>query len=90
MMRIEGSRLALEGRIDMDSVPGLLADAAGQIGAGVTEIDLSDVTEADSAALALLLEWRRQAAIVGNDVKIRNLPGGLAALADLYGVQKYL
>jgi phospholipid transport system transporter-binding protein len=90
MMRREGARLVLEGRVDMDVVPRLLAEGAGRIDVEIDEIDLSGVTEVDSAALALLLEWRRQAASAGAKVRITNIPQSLAALADLYGMREFL
>jgi len=38
------------------------------------------------AAVALLLEWRREAARLGKGLSFANLPANLLALADLYGV----
>jgi phospholipid transport system transporter-binding protein len=49
-------------------------------------IDFSSVTEADSAALALLLDWSRRARASGAQIHLRSLPPGLAALADVYGI----
>ena len=40
----------------------------------------------DSAAVALLLEWRREAARLGKGLNFVNLPANLLALAELYGV----
>ena len=51
---------------------------------GVTLVDLAGVTEVDSSAVSLLLEWRRQ--VKGAALRFANLPPALKSLADLYGV----
>ena len=53
-------------------------------------VDLSGVTEVDSAAVSLLLEWRRAAARANRRVDFFNLPNNLRSLADLYGVSRLL
>jgi phospholipid transport system transporter-binding protein len=40
--------------------------------------------------VALLLEWRRQAAARGKRLEFVNLPPNLLALADLYGVAEII
>lgn len=49
-------------------------------------IDLSAVSEVDSSAVALLLKWRREARRLGKRLEFINIPGNLAALAELYDV----
>jgi phospholipid transport system transporter-binding protein len=49
-------------------------------------VDLSGVTEVDSAAVSLLLEWRRAAAAANRRIAYTNVPANLQSLADLYGV----
>jgi phospholipid transport system transporter-binding protein len=53
-------------------------------------VDLSAVTEVDSSALSLLLEWRREAGRNGRAIRYLNLPVNLKSLADLYGVTELL
>ncbi len=53
-------------------------------------VDLGAVTAADSAALALILDWVRAARGAGQTITVRNLPAGLASLAALYGVDSLL
>ncbi|MCR9091870.1 STAS domain-containing protein [Algiphilus sp.] len=50
-------------------------------------VDLSGVTRADSAAVALLLEWRRRH---GAPLTLRNPPDALQRLLTLYGVDTIL
>jgi phospholipid transport system transporter-binding protein len=49
-------------------------------------IDFAKVTEVDSSAVALLLEWRRESQRRGKPLAFVNLPANLMALAELYGV----
>ena len=49
-------------------------------------IDFAKVTEVDSSAVALLLEWRRESERRSKALRFVNLPANLMALAELYGV----
>ena len=82
--------LKLEGALSFETLPRVL-DESRAYGAreGLPDritIDFSAVTDVDSAAVALLLEWRREAARLGKGLYFTNLPANLLALADLYGV----
>lgn len=44
-------------------------------------VDLSNVTKADSAGLALLLEWKAQAAKRSGEIRYLAVPDGLLAIA---------
>ena len=57
---------------------------------GDTVIDFSGVTEADSAALALVFKWQRDAGKKGRKVICRNVPDNVMALARLYGVEELI
>ena len=83
MLTREGATLKVAGPMNIDSVAALLAQSAGMLD-GATIIDLSGVTEADSSAVSLLLEWRRGAQKTA--LRFANLPPALQSLAELYGV----
>ena len=53
-------------------------------------LDATPLIRFDSAALAVLLELRRQAATLGKQLTIRGLPGRLSDLAALYGIAELL
>lgn len=53
---------------------------------GDAVIDFAGVTEADSAALALIFKWQRDAQKKGRKVRCLNVPSNVMALAKLYGV----
>lgn len=72
------------------NVRSLLREGAGQIQGPEITIDLAGVTEVDSTAVSLLLEWRRQAAGANRTLRYVNLPANLKSLAELYGVSELL
>ena len=53
-------------------------------------INLHEVTSVDSAGLALLLEWLRQARADGRAVRFVDIPQKLLAIARLSGVEALL
>jgi len=53
---------------------------------GDSVIDFAGVTEADSAALALIFKWQRDALKKGRKIHCVNVPANVIALAKLYGV----
>ena len=56
-------------------------------GSGDLEIDLSGVTGVDSSALALLIEWLRQAKAQNHTIRIGSVPDKLRSIARLTGVE---
>ena len=86
----EDERLRLEGAITLENVAGKLNAGFALLREGARVVDLKQVTEVDSAALSLLLEWIRQAKLAGFSVRIENMPAGLTSLATLYGVSDLL
>ena len=89
-----GEVLALEGALSFETIPGVLAQSAEF--AARTDlperltIDFSAVGAVDSSAVALLLEWRREAQRLGKTLVFVNLPANLLALARLYGVAELI
>ena len=86
MIACEGGRCSVQGPITLDNVVALLAEGNGRFTTVEVTVDLAAVTEVDSAALSLLLEWRREAGRNGRRIRYLNLPDNLKSLADLYGV----
>ncbi len=90
MVRVEGERLSVTGSISMDNARALLDQALAQLRPPQTIIDLAEVTEIDSSAVALLLEWRREAQRRNIDLRVINAPASLRSLGELYGVTELL
>ena len=77
-------RFALEGVLDFATVRALLRDGERMLaGEGPLAIDLAAVHEANSAGLALLLEWIDLAQRRGRPLHLYNLPESLVHLAEL-------
>ena len=68
----------------------LLLEGEAAIARGEAAFDLSAVTEVDTAAIALLLGWQRQAQARGSRLQLVGVPADVASLAKLYGVDGLL
>jgi phospholipid transport system transporter-binding protein len=90
MVRADNERIAIEGPISMDNARALLEGALAQFRSPQTVIDLAAATEIDSSAVALLLEWRREAQRRNIDLRVENAPASVKSLAQLYGVNELL
>ena len=90
MIACDGGRCTVQGPITLESVVALLAQGNGLFTEPQVTVDLAAVTEVDSSALSLLLEWRREAVGSGRAIRYLNLPANLKSLADLYGVTDLL
>ena len=66
-------------------VPGLRTQSGPEV-----VLDASALGRFDSAALAVLLAFRRETLAMGQQLSIRGLPTRLADLAALYGIEALL
>jgi phospholipid transport system transporter-binding protein len=75
----------ISGALTFESAAGLYRETEKlfQGRAPVTSIDLSRVTDADSAGLALLLEWQARQRPASRSLHIINSPASLMSLARL-------
>ena len=77
-----------EGRIDMDTAAGLTGWLDTEAAPGdVIDVDMSAISDADSAAIALLLEWQRRLSLRSVTLQVSGMPTGLMALTRLYGLE---
>ena len=90
MIRRDGSRMVLSGAMTLANVAGALEEGRRHLEEGVHTIDLGEVTEMDSALLALLLAWLREARSRKREIAFANLPESLRTIARLYGVDALL
>ncbi len=51
-----------------------------------TKIDFTNVTDVDTSAVSLILEWKRRAAKENQSLTFINLPANLTSLIQLYDV----
>jgi phospholipid transport system transporter-binding protein len=91
--RIEGEQGAFRivGRLSFETVPDLqrrssvlFADATD------IDVDLERVERADSAGLALIIGWLREARWRGASLTLHNIPEQMRALARLSGLEDLL
>ena len=82
----EGSHWLVSGSMDIQQVELMLAEKAIFKGADKVEIDLSGVSNVETATISLLFEWLRQARHSKCNLTYANLPQKLVDLATLYGV----
>jgi phospholipid transport system transporter-binding protein len=90
MIRRESGRMMVSGPVTLANAAGLLEEGRRHLAEGVASIDLGEVTEMDSAALALCLAWLRDARAAGRSLAFANLPESLQTIARLYGVHDLL
>ena len=91
MISMRGDVIVVEGEMTIETVPAMVQALAPHLKkGGVQNVDLSKVSEVDSSAVALLLEWQRQAGADGSSLCWLNVPSSLENLAKLYGVQELL
>ena len=90
MIRREGARLVISGAVTLGNAAALLEEGRRHIAEGVQTIDLAEVNEMDSALLAVLLAWLRDARSREKKISFVNLPESLRTIAQLYGVDRLL
>ena len=90
MISCDGERCVVAGPITIANATAVLAESQGVFTTPRVVVDLAGVTEVDSAAVSLLLEWRRSAARANREIQFENLPQSLRSLAELYGVSHLL
>jgi phospholipid transport system transporter-binding protein len=90
MISCEGGRCEVRGPLTIGSAAELAEEGRRLFVAERVVVDLAGVTEVDSAAVSLLLEWRRAARGANRHIEYVNLPDNLKSLAALYGVSELL
>ena len=82
---------AVSGPLTFDSVPAVYAASrAWFAGSDGMTIDLALVSTADSAGLALLIEWMRSARLSGAPLRFANIPSQMQELIRVNGLQDTL
>lgn len=86
MISRKGDRYLVEGPVTLASVSALLAEGSGTLEGSPVVVDFSGVTEADSSAISLMLEWTRRMHGSHRQIFFANLGESLVSIANLYGV----
>lgn len=86
----EGAFL-IAGELTLATASSVLAKSRSEFAqAEALNIDLADVTRADSAALALLVSWMRLAKQSDKHIQFQNLPAQMLAIAKASGLDAIL
>jgi phospholipid transport system transporter-binding protein len=85
-----GDRWVVSGSMTMDSVADLLAASTSLAMPRAGVVSLERVDRVDSAAVAVLLAWKRRAAVEGTPLQFAGVPQSMRSLALLYGVEDML
>lgn len=86
----DGSWL-LQGELGFTQVPAVLQHAGvNMLGKKQLTVDLKGVSRADSAGLAMLVEWLRESEAAGNTIKFVNVPAQLLSIARVCGLDDIL
>ena len=87
----EPGHWTVSGDLGLETAAALLASGQSVFSAvPAATVDLSGVTDADSAGLAVLIEWVRAARQSGRSIEFSGLPPRLAELARIGGVAELL
>jgi phospholipid transport system transporter-binding protein len=86
MIRRQGERYLIEGPVTLADVSALLAEGDRTLEGSPVILDFSGVTEADSSAISLMLEWTRRIRASNRQIWFTNLGGSVVSIANLYGV----
>lgn len=90
-LSMHGGNISISGVLNFDTVP-VLMKKAEQLLANQNEIsvDLANVTDSNSAGLALLLEMVRITKLQKKSINFENLPEQICIVATAYGIESEL
>src|SRR5271165_535324 len=83
-----GERWSLAGALTVDTAASVLRSSRAVALPKSGIVDLGGLDAVDSAAVAVLLAWRRRAEHEGLELSFAGAPANLGALAELYGVEE--
>ncbi len=84
-------RLEIHGELSFASVPALWRECRKQAASGgEIDIDLGQVSRSDSAGLALLIEWLREAQRNEGRLRFYNIPAQMLEMARASGLDRIL
>jgi phospholipid transport system transporter-binding protein len=90
MIRREGRKITVSGPVTLANAARVLEEGRQHLAEGARTVDFGEVTEMDSALLALALAWLREARAAKRELAFANLPESLRTISRLYGVDTLL
>lgn len=83
----DGARWSFTGALTMDVAAKSLAESEALPLPSSGVVDFAGLSQADSAALAVMIALRRRAATEGRSLTFASLPDSLTSLAVVYGIE---
>ena len=81
-------QLTVSGALSFDTVPDVLTRTAAWVAASVKTVDLARVQRADSAGLALMVEWLRLARKAGRNLQFIQIPEQVREIIRVNGLSR--
>lgn len=85
-VHLEENQLFVRGPVTYENVVRVTQAGIATMNHADLVVDLAEITEVDSSAVSMLLEWLRAAHARGFKLRFINLPENLASLVQLYEV----
>ena len=90
MIEEKDGRVFISGPITLENALTLRKEMDAYLSRSTCLVDLSKVTEIDSAAVSLMLDWQRRARSAGTGLRFANIGESISSLIDLYGVRELI
>lgn len=90
MINEQNGVLAVSGPMTVDTASGLIREGEALVVTQNRTFDFSAVEQVDSSAVAVVLDWIRQAKAAGFKLVLVNVPAAFVSLVKLYGVDELL
>ncbi|HZI82377.1 MAG TPA: STAS domain-containing protein [Casimicrobiaceae bacterium] len=87
---VPDQRWSVAGALTVDSAADVLVASEDAPLPETGVVSLSGLRAVDSAAVAVMLSWRRRSTAEGRKLVFADVPPNLVALAELYGVEDLL
>ncbi|HQT81541.1 MAG: hypothetical protein B7Z60_03925 [Ferrovum sp. 37-45-19] len=86
MIQLNFQTFKPKGAIVINTVNNIVGEGSSLVRQNNVLIDFSETTEIDSSALAMILQWKRDAEAAKKQLSFSHIPANLRTLAELYGV----
>lgn len=86
----EANRWQLSGDLTIENINQVLGASKTLSLNGATQLDFAAVTDVDTSAISLVLEFKRRAAAENVNLSLVNVPANLVSLMQLYGVDGFV
>ena len=86
----DGARWSFAGALTMDTAATALQASVALRWPSSGVVDFAGLAQADSAALAVMIELKRRGEVEGRALSLSGVPATLASLAVVYGVETLL